>query len=77
MQALDCFLKVSIMGNLLTEVGRAFHILELWKKKEPLAKEESKSTLDTWLVIDLVSIFSDSPSIPKSCLKWYLGNWFF
>ena len=56
-RVLVALLKVSTFLDNFMFCGRRFQIREDWKKKDPLAKERSKSILlDSWLDVDRVVV---------------------
>ena len=66
-QVLVALLKISTFLDNFVFFGIRFQIREDWKKKEPLAKERSKSILlDSWSELDRVVV----DLRPKSLLKW-------
>ena len=69
-QVLVALLKVSTFLDNFMFFGIRFQIREDWKKKEPLAKDRSKSIM---LESEVNRVVDDL--WPKSLLKWYLGCW--
>ena len=67
---LHLVLKVCLVPAVLIPMGKAFQILELWKKKELLPSALENSTLVFRLVTDLLSMFSPCP-----CTRWGNSLW--